>query len=121
MAEHNELGKEGEALAYNLLKKKGYQILDMNWRYGKNELDIIAMDNEYLVIVEVKTRCNPYFETPKEAVTLKKQKNIIRAANAYVIENDIENETRFDIISVMFWNNKVEIEHIEDAFYPLLR
>jgi len=121
MAEHNERGKEGEAMAFKLLKEKGYQILDANWRFGKNELDIIAMYKELLVIVEVKTRSNPYFETPSEAVTIKKQRNIIRAANAYVTEHDIENETRFDIVSVLFWNNKVEIEHIEDAFYPLVK
>lgn len=120
MAEHNIKGKEGEALARKLLRKKGYEILASNWRYGKKELDIVARHKDLLVVVEVKTRSNPYFETPKEAVTIRKQKNIIKAANAYIEENNINQETRFDIISVLFWNNRTEVEHIEDAFYPLV-
>lgn len=120
MAEHNKLGKEGESIARSLLLKKGYEILEINWHHGKNELDIIARDKEQLVIVEVKTRSNPYFETPKEAITIKKQRNIIKTANAYIEEKNINYETRFDIVSVLFWNNTTEIEHIEDAFYPLV-
>jgi putative endonuclease len=67
MAEHNELGEKGEELARNFLRKKGYKIIERNWRFGKDEIDIIAIDNDYLVIVEVKTRRSNYFAEPEFA------------------------------------------------------
>jgi|SRR5690554_1224798 len=120
MAEHNKVGKKGEEIALVYLREKGYKILVTNWLYRKAELDIVAIHNNFLVVAEVKTRTSTVFETPKEAVTLKKQKHIIRAADAYIQEHDIHLECRFDIVSVLIQNNTVEIEHIEDAFYPML-
>lgn len=120
MADHNELGKKGEELAQKYLIQKGYQLRQLNWRYRKNEIDIIAEKNNLLVVVEVKTRTSEYFENPKEAVTRKKQRFIIQAADAYIVENDIDIETRFDIVAVTIINHKTEIEHIEDAFQPSL-
>ncbi len=120
MAEHNDLGKKGEELAKGYLFENEYIIRDINWRFKKNELDIIAEKNNLLVVVEVKTRTNTYFENPKEAVTKSKQKYIVKATEAYIMEKDIKFETRFDIISVLIENNKVNIEHIMDAFQPSL-
>lgn len=120
MADHNTLGKKGEDLAHRYLVKNGYEIKQLNWRYRKNEIDIIAEKNNLLVVVEVKTRTSEYFENPKEAVTRKKQKFIIKAADAYILENEIDMETRFDIIAVTILNNITKIEHIEDAFQPSL-
>lgn len=120
MAEHNDIGKKGEELALVFLKEKGYAILATNWRYNKAEIDIITTFKNLLVIVEVKTRTSEEFESPKEAVTLKKQRHIIRAADAYIQENNIDLECQFDIVSVLIQGNKVEIEHIPDAFYPML-
>ncbi len=120
MAEHNILGKKGEELAKQYLVEKGYKIRHLNWRHKKNEIDIIAKKNNFLVVIEVKTRTNDYFENPKEAVTKKKQKNIINATEAYINEYDINLETRFDIVAVTLSNNKKEIEHIKDAFQPSL-
>lgn len=120
MAEHNEIGKIGESLAQDYLLEKGYKLIALNWRYFKDELDIITTYQNQLVVVEVKTRTSTVFENPKEAVTLKKQKHIIRAADAYIQNNEIEMECRFDIVSVLIIDNKVEVEHIEDAFYPML-
>ncbi len=120
MADHNILGKKGEELAKQYLVEKGYKIRHLNWRHKKNEIDIVAKKNHFLVVVEVKTRTNDYFENPKEAVTKKKQKNIINATEAYINEYDINLETRFDIVAVTLSNNKKEIEHIKDAFQPSL-
>ena len=120
MADHNKLGKKGEEIARNYLVQNGYRLRDTNWRYRKNEIDIIAEKNNFLVVVEVKTRTSDYFENPKEAVTRKKQKFIIQAAEAYIMEKDVDLETRFDIIAVTIINHKTEIEHIEDAFQPSL-
>ncbi len=119
MADHNELGIRGEKIALEYLKNKGYRIERLNWRFQKAEIDIIAWHKNYFVIIEVKTRSSTTFENPKEAVTLNKQKHLIRAAEAYILEKNIEKECRFDIVSVLIQGAKVEIEHIEDAFYPI--
>ncbi len=120
MAEHNDLGKKGEEIALQHLKKKQYTILETNWRYGKDEIDIIAKQNQELVIVEVKTRSSTYLAEPEFAVTKKKQGFLIRAANAYIEKKDLTIECRFDIISIVIYTNKTQLEHIEDAFYPTL-
>lgn len=120
MAEHNEKGKNGEDHARDYLAGKGYTILEQNWRHMKDEVDLIAMDNNCLVIIEVKTRSTLYFGEPQVFVNKKKQSFMIRAANAYILQHDIHNETRFDIISVILSRDRVSIKHIEDAFYPTL-
>jgi putative endonuclease len=120
MAEHNDLGKKGEEIAAGYLEKKGYQILEKNWRQWKNEIDVIAMDGKYLVIIEVKTRQSNYFGEPETAVTRDKQRALIRAANAYVRYKNISCEVRFDILSIIVSKSSEHIHHIVDAFYPTL-
>ncbi|MEI6696867.1 MAG: YraN family protein [Bacteroidota bacterium] len=120
MAEHNELGASGEKAAENFLKEKGYQILARNWRFGSDEIDIVARHNGFLVIVEVKTRSTNAFGEPEIAVTKQKQKFLIRAAQHYIYQNNINDECRFDIIAIVSKNGKNTYNHIEDAFYPSL-
>lgn len=120
MAEHNKLGELGEALARDYLIKKGYRIIKTNWRFGKDEIDIIAQDKDFLVIVEVKTRSSNYLVEPEFAVNKKKQKFLIRATEKYIEFNDVECETRFDIISIIVLPDENIIKHIVDAFYPTL-
>jgi len=120
MADHNELGKKGEEVAVRYLKLNHYDIKEKNWRFRKNEIDIIAQKDNVIVVVEVKTRTSEYFENPKEAVTRKKQKFIILAADAYIQEKEIDLETRFDIVAVTIINGQTKIEHIQDAFQPSL-
>jgi len=120
MANHNETGKLGEDIATRYLLKKGYKVLDRNWRWNKKELDIIAFDGDLLVFIEVKTRKYGSLENPKDAVTRKKQKFIISAANAYIDAKNIEKEVRLDIISVILRDKENIIEHIEDAFQPIV-
>jgi putative endonuclease len=121
MSEANELGKQGEEIAATYLRKQGYLILETNWRAGRNEIDLIAKDKDFLVVVEVKSRSNDKFTEPEEAVTKDKQMALIRAANAYIFRNNINLETRFDIISIIHNQNETRINHIKDAFYPRLR
>ncbi|HEY6162993.1 MAG TPA: YraN family protein [Bacteroidia bacterium] len=121
MAEHNDKGKEGETEALRYLKGKGYFILEVNWRVRKLEADIIAMDKNRLVFVEVKTRADNKYGEPELAVTKKKQRNLIQLANEYIELRDYNGESRFDIISVLDEpDGTYKINHIEDAFYPLL-
>ncbi len=116
MSEHNDVGREGEALAANFLQQKGYEIVDRNWRYGPKEIDIVARDGDTMVFVEVKTRSTLAFELPQEAVTKKKMKNLVEAADAYMIQNNIDLEGRFDIVAVLNGNPPKVIEHLEGAW-----
>ena len=118
MAEHNKLGKRGEEIAIEFLIEKGYSILEHNWRSGKDEIDIIAVFENFLIIAEVKTRSTDYFGDPAEAVSDKKQSFLIRAADDYVNKNEIDLDIRYDIISIILKANNPIIHHIEDAFYP---
>jgi putative endonuclease len=121
MAEHNELGKQGEELAVAYLREKGYTILDTNFRAGRNEIDIVAREGDMLVIVEVKSRRSNYFAEPEYSVTKDKQKALIRAANSYIYRKNIDLETRFDIMAIILKDEEVHINHLKDAFYPTLR
>lgn len=120
MAEQHELGKEGEALALAFLQSKGYEILEKNWLHGKEEVDIIAMKDGVVAMVEVKTRRTRFFGDPEVFVNKKKQRHLVSAADAYLQKNNMENEARFDIISVLVQDGKSRLNHITDAFYPTL-
>lgn len=117
MATHNELGKKGEAHAVNYLIKKGYAILERNWRFQKAEIDIIASNEKTLAVVEVKTRSSDYYGNPQDFVTPKKIKLLVRAVDEYISKFDIDLEVRFDIIAIINKKNNLEIEHLENAFY----
>lgn len=117
MADHNDLGNIGEQLAKAFLVSKGYKILESNWRFQHKEIDLIVKKDPFIVFVEVKTRRTNYFGEPYTFVNKKKQGFLIKAAHEYILLHDIEDEARFDIISVLYNDHKNEIEHIEDAFY----
>ena len=115
------LGNLGEDLACDFLIKKGYKILERNFVWRKNEIDIIAEDEKekQIVFIEVKTRNTDYFIQPFEAVDFKKQKAIIKVANAYIRIRNIDLEARFDVISIIQTEHGIQsIEHISSAFEP---
>lgn len=116
MAQHNQLGKEGERLAKIFLLNKGHVILEENWRCGKIEVDLISDQGEMIVLTEVKTRSTKEFGNPEEAVDEDKELSMINAADIYLRNLNLDVEVRFDIISVIIQGNNVEINHIEDAF-----
>ena len=118
MAEHNQLGKEGEQIAVGFLKNLGYNIVAVNWQEKKFEIDIIAIEKNELVFVEVKTRSTDVFGAPEEAVTFKKQQHLIEGADYYINENEIDLECRFDVIAIVANEMKDDIKHIKNAFYP---
>lgn len=120
MADHNILGKEGERIAREFLKRQGYKILEINWRFEKKEIDLIVRKNNVVVIVEVKTRSTDYFGDPEDSVTKAKQKYLVEAADAYAQQLEFEADLRFDIISIVLSDRESSIKHIEDAFIPLL-
>lgn len=117
MAEHNELGKLGEELAVEYLKKNGYTILNTNWTFQKAEIDIIAQIENTLAIIEVKTRSSLEFGLPQDFVKPKKIQLLVKAVDAYVNEKDLDLDVRFDIIAVYKENKTFAIEHLIDAFF----
>ncbi|RXJ52703.1 YraN family protein [Gelidibacter gilvus] len=117
MAHHNELGKIGEKLAAEYLLSKGYEIVRKNYFFQKAEIDIIAKHNNMMVCVEVKTRNSDFFGDPQDFVTPSKIKLLVKAMDAFIIENDIDLESRFDIIAILKNKTKEELTHYENAFY----
>lgn len=118
-AKHILKGQAGEQIAVDLLLSKGYTIAARNFRAGKGEIDIIAwQNNKLLVFIEVKTRTDDRFGGPEEAVTVKKQKLLARTAGAYMESIGYDWAVRFDVIAVLMHHDKVlEIRHHEDAFF----
>jgi len=116
---NNATGKLGEDLAALYLAKKGFEIIERNYRIKRFEIDIIAKHQQELVFIEVKTRRNDLV-APELAVNKAKQLKLAEAANLY-LENISSNlPLRFDVVSVVFKKNKINIEHFEDAFYPFI-
>ena len=101
--------------ARHYLEKQGFIILETNWRFHHKEIDIIAQKDKEVVFVEVKSRKNSDFGEPEEAVTEKKQNHLIEAAEAYLVNNNLDCEARFDVISIIDNN---QIKHFPYAFYP---
>lgn len=118
MAQHNELGMKGESLALKHLVANDYKIRETNYRSGRLEIDIIAEKDDWLVIVEVRTRSTDAFVAPEETINLAKIRRLVYAANSYIRRYNWEGETRFDVISVISQGSTFKIEHIEDAFLP---
>lgn len=116
MAEHNELGKEGELEACDYLRKNGHKIITTNYRFDKAEVDIIAKKKDILIAVEVKTRSTTDFGLPQDFIKPQQIKRLVKAVNHFVEVKDLEVEVRFDVIAVISKGNKKEIEHLKDAF-----
>ena len=117
MAAHNELGKLGEELAVDFLKKEGYTILATNWIFQKAEIDILAQKEDILAVVEVKTRSSIEFGLPQDFVKPKKIQLLVKAVDAYVTLNEIDVNVRFDIIAIHKEKESFAIEHLTDAFF----
>ena len=112
MAESHNLGKKGEDIAADYLKKSGYKILFRNWKWGKNEIDIIAEKDDIVAFVEVKTRTDEFLGGVSAAVSEEKQRSIIYAAEGYIKKFNVDKESRFDII-----DNYCKRRYTEDRSY----
>jgi putative endonuclease len=111
------LGQEGERLAERYLKKKGYRLVERNYRCPAGELDLIALDRHVIVFVEVKTRTDDRFGGPLDSVHWRKQQRMIRAAQFFLSQKSLhQREARFDVVGVSFVDQKPVVEHIQNAF-----
>ncbi|HID94221.1 MAG TPA: YraN family protein [bacterium (Candidatus Stahlbacteria)] len=116
-----KVGVGGEHKAAHYLEEKGYVILERNYRTRKGEIDIICEKNGTLIFVEVKTRTAKSFGEPSEAINPHKVKKIIEVAEDYASRKGLLGicDTRFDVISISYSEDKESIEHIKDAFRSL--
>ncbi len=112
------LGKKGEEIAMEFLRKKGYSLLHSNYRIGRAEIDIIAESTNATVFIEVKTRSSLEYGYPESFVSKKQERMLIDAAEEYTFKNAPAKAIRFDIIAIIVNKNGTEIEHFEDAFWP---
>ena len=123
------LGRLGEDIASDYLQNNGYRIVRRNVQLGKNELDIVAEDDNYIVFVEVKTRSCLYpessnFGSPGRAVDEGKRRNTVKASRDYLSKNYINKQPRMDVIEVYLLEQKSEfktptllkVNHIRNAF-----
>jgi putative endonuclease len=118
MAEHNELGQQGERLAVNWLKKNGFDILHQNWRHSYHEIDIIALKNNLLHIIEVKTRTTNDMGYPEESVSKKKFRHLQHAADEFLNQHKHFRNIQFDILAITTPKDKEpEFFLIEDVSF----
>ena len=122
MAEHNIVGQIGEETACQIMRKKGFRVVETNWRFGHLEMDIIAVSRKEIAFVEVKTRTSTFGgKRPEEYVDKLKRRRMAAAANAYIKMKQIELVPRFDIIGLLInpaTHEVLEQTHLEDAFLP---
>ncbi len=103
-------------MAQEFLRKKGYKIVDTNWRLGNFEIDIIAQKEDCLCFVEVKTRSSAVLCRPEDAVDKKRQQRLLVGARAYIKSHKWQGEARMDVISIVMHAEQPEIIHLEGAF-----
>ncbi len=115
--EKKELGKKGEEVAVQFLKKKGYRIIERNYTCRLGEMDVIAKEKDTFAFIEVKTRTTTTFGPPQLAVDLSKQNQLSKVALHFLKEKRLEDvKARFDVVAILFGPKGEEIELIKDAF-----
>ena len=114
-----KLGEKGEALAAEYLLKKGYSILERNWRWKRAEIDLIAMKENTLVLAEVKTRSDTFFGTPDAFVTNQKEAMMLDAGYQYALQIKHEWSVQIDIIGIVMNDDEsYTLKHLEDVYFP---
>ena len=116
------IGDLGEDLAADFLQKKGYSVIERNFRFKRAEIDIIAEKEDTLVFVEVKLRKSLSHGHPEDSVDNAKMRLYTDAAEHYLEIINWNREIRFDIISITGDIHKelqtMAIKHLQDVFYP---
>ncbi len=110
-------GRDNEIRAADYLKRNGYRIIERNYRIRMGEIDIIAMDQDTLVFVEVKSKTSSAFGGPKDAVTFQKQRRISKTALQYLkMMHQSHVRARFDVVAITSGPAGDAIELIKNAF-----
>lgn len=118
MYERHILGREGENAAVDYLKQEGYKILERNFFCRQGEIDAIALDGNYIVFIEIKSRTSTEYGLPSEAVTKRKLEHMIKTIKYYLYIRNLENENiRIDVIEVYVKEGKYKINHIKQIVW----
>lgn len=119
-AQNRLLGKWGESLVAEDLRKKGWRILASGYRCRFGEIDLIASDGKFLTFTEVKLRKSSGYGTAAEAVTGRKQSRIFATAQFYLAHHPTDLQPRFDVAEVYapqgFETPSPTVSYIENAF-----
>ncbi|UCE20635.1 MAG: YraN family protein [Gemmatimonadota bacterium] len=112
-----DLGKKGEELAVQFIRRQGFEILERNYHHRRGEIDIVARDRKTLVFIEVKTATSNQYGPPESWVDSRKQQQVAKIAAAYLQERKVTNvDCRFDVIAVDHTREN-SINHIQNAFW----
>ena len=118
MLPKDELGKMGERLAEQYMCERGYEILFRNWRHSHYELDLVAVKNEMVHFIEVKTRKTTEFGLPEQAVDEIKISCLVEAGEAFLYEHPHWKKVQFDVLSIcMLPDAEIEYFLIEDVYF----
>jgi len=116
LAKHNKLGKEGDLIAFMVLQRDGFTVLETNWRFQKSEIDIIAKKDGFLIFTEVKTRRRKEIGKQTYAIDKKKIALYKDAAKGYLEQHPSKDKIRFDVVNIIIEKDETQIEHIPNAF-----
>jgi len=115
--QYHAIGKVGEEVAIQYLRQHGYQVLERNYRCRFGEIDLIARDGSTLAFIEVKTRRSRKFGPAAAAVTLEKQRHLVKASQVYLTrKHQVYELCRFDVVTIELEAHIPRIELIKDAF-----
>ncbi len=117
MADHNDVGKQGEDMAADWLTERGFEILYRNWRFKYHEIDMIARKGKFLHFIEVKTRIAPAMGHPEDSVTRKKFRHLKNAADEFLFQNPGHPWIQYDILAITLEKyGKATFFLLEDVF-----
>jgi putative endonuclease len=115
--DRKKTGKRGEEIAVSFLKKKGYTIVEQNYRCVFGEIDIVARHRGDIVFIEVKSRKSEDFGNPEEAVGFNKQRKISQIALNYLNEKGLnDHDARFDVVAIKLLPDDHKVKLITNAF-----
>ena len=114
------LGRWGESLVADYLRRNGYEVIAEGWRCRFGEIDLIARNRSFLIFVEVKLRKNASFAQAREFVDQRKQQKLVATAQLYLAQHPTELQPRFDVAEVYAPQGTdtehPEIIYLENAF-----
>ena len=113
MSDKIQKGAKGELLAAEMLRQKGFEIIERNYRFKRSEIDLIVKKDNWLVFVEVRVRNSNTFGYPEQTISQAKRKKVMEGAAHYLEEVNWTGNVRYDVVAI----HKNDIRHFEDAFY----
>lgn len=116
MTDRSILGAQAETFVAQSLEKKGFKIVERNYKKVYGEIDLIALKDKLLLFIEVKMRSNTYFDLA-QVITPSKQKKIINTASMYIEQHKYyDKDCRFDVALVELQNEQLQLTYLADAF-----